>query len=85
MEKYAKIINEETKECCVGIGTNTAFYKKIGMKLAKIHEEQDDEENTIYIWDEWLEEEQPVEEVKQEDEDLKINDEEQKNNPLSNY
>ena len=31
MKKYAKIINEETKECEVGIGTNTDFYKSIGM------------------------------------------------------
>lgn len=31
MIKYAKVINEETKECQVGIGTNTAFYQKIGM------------------------------------------------------
>ena len=29
--KYAKIINEETKLCEVGIGTNTEFYQKIGM------------------------------------------------------
>ena len=28
---YAKIINEETKQCEVGIGTNTAFYESIGM------------------------------------------------------
>ena len=31
MLKYAKIINEETKACEVGIGTNTEFYKSIGM------------------------------------------------------
>lgn len=31
MLKYAKIENEETKECEVGIGTNTDFYKSIGM------------------------------------------------------
>lgn len=31
MIKHAKVINEETKECQVGIGTNTAFYQKIGM------------------------------------------------------
>ena len=31
MRKYAKIINEETKECQVGIGTNTTYYKSIGM------------------------------------------------------
>lgn len=31
MIKYAKVINEETKECQVGIGTNASFYQKIGM------------------------------------------------------
>lgn len=31
MLKYAKIINEQTKQCEVGIGTNTEFYKSIGM------------------------------------------------------
>ncbi len=31
MIKYAKIINEETKICQVGIGTNTSFYESIGM------------------------------------------------------
>lgn len=31
MIKYAKVINEETKECQVGLGTNTEFYQKIGM------------------------------------------------------
>lgn len=29
--KYAKIINEETKQCDVGIGDDTQFYKSIGM------------------------------------------------------
>ena len=28
---YAKIENEETKEVSVGVGTNTEFYKSIGM------------------------------------------------------
>ena len=28
---YAKIINEQTKECQVGDGTNIAYYKSIGM------------------------------------------------------
>lgn len=28
---YAKVINEETKECQVGLGTNVAFYQSIGM------------------------------------------------------
>ena len=31
MLKYAKIINEETKQCNIGLGTNTEFYKSIGM------------------------------------------------------
>lgn len=28
---YAKVINEETKEVNVGLGTNTVFYESIGM------------------------------------------------------
>lgn len=32
MIKYAKVINEQTGLCEVGIGTNTTFYKSIGMK-----------------------------------------------------
>ena len=32
MLKYAKIINQETKQCEVGLGTNTEFYKKLGYK-----------------------------------------------------
>lgn len=31
MIRYAKVINEETKECNIGTGTNTAYYKKLGM------------------------------------------------------
>ena len=31
MLKYAKITNEETKQCSVGLGTNTDFYESIGM------------------------------------------------------
>lgn len=31
MKKYAKVINEETRACEVGLGTNTDFYKSIGM------------------------------------------------------
>lgn len=31
MIKYAKILDEETKQCLVGIGTNIDFYKSIGM------------------------------------------------------
>lgn len=28
---YAKVIDEKTKQCVVGTGTNVAFYKSIGM------------------------------------------------------
>ena len=28
---FAKIVNEETKQCDVGLGTNAEFYKSIGM------------------------------------------------------
>lgn len=31
MTKYAKIENQETKTCIVGLGTNSAFYESIGM------------------------------------------------------
>lgn len=31
MKKYAIIINEETKQCDIGLGTNTAYYQSIGM------------------------------------------------------
>ena len=32
MKKYAKIVNEETKECSVGLGENLNFYESIGMQ-----------------------------------------------------
>ena len=31
MIRYAQITDEETKACTVGLGTNTDFYKTIGM------------------------------------------------------
>ena len=31
MKKYAQIINEETKQVDVGLGTDTAYYQSIGM------------------------------------------------------
>jgi hypothetical protein len=31
MLKWAKIANEETKECSVGLGTDESFYSSIGM------------------------------------------------------
>lgn len=45
MIKYAKIINEETGLCEVGLGTNTDFYKSVGMI------EQDVEQSDVdYNW-----------------------------------
>lgn len=41
MKKYAKIINEETKQCEVGLGTNTEFYKSIGMTEMDVEEAYD--------------------------------------------
>ena len=38
---YAKIINEETKQVSVGIGTNTAFYKSIGMSEMEVEQAYD--------------------------------------------
>ena len=38
MQKYAKIVNQETKECEVGIGTNVEFYKSIGMTEMDVEE-----------------------------------------------
>ena len=31
MKKYAKILNDFTKECSVGLGTNEVFYQLLGM------------------------------------------------------
>ncbi len=31
MKKYAKVINDETKEVSIGTGTNSSFYQSIGM------------------------------------------------------
>ena len=38
MLKYAKIINEETKEVQVGLGTNSAFYQSIGMTEMEVEQ-----------------------------------------------
>ena len=38
---YAKIINEETKQCEVSLGTNTAFYKSIGMTEMEVEQAYD--------------------------------------------
>ena len=44
MIKYAKVINEVTKEVQVGLGTDTTFYKSLGM------EEKDVEQSYIGAW-----------------------------------
>lgn len=41
MKKYAKIINEETKLCDIGDGTNSAFYKSIGMMEMEVEQAYD--------------------------------------------
>ena len=38
MKKYAKVINEETKLCEVGSGTNASFYQSIGMSEMEVEE-----------------------------------------------
>ena len=38
---YAKIINEETKLCEVGLGTNSAFYQSIGMTEMEVEQAYD--------------------------------------------
>ena len=41
MKKYAKVINEETKLCEVGLGTNKAFYQSIGMTELEVEQAYD--------------------------------------------
>lgn len=41
MKKYAKVTNEETKACDVGLGTNTKFYKSLGMTLQDVEQAYD--------------------------------------------
>ena len=38
MLKYCKVINEDTKEVQVGLGTNIDFYKSIGFKKKEVVE-----------------------------------------------
>ena len=44
MRKYAKVINEETKECSVGLGDNVEIFKAVGMT------EQDVEQTSWGAW-----------------------------------
>lgn len=41
MKKYAKVINEETKEVSIGTGTNSAFYQSIGMSEMEVEQAYD--------------------------------------------
>ena len=41
MKKYAKIINQETKICEVGLGTNSEFYQSIGMTEMEVEQSYD--------------------------------------------
>lgn len=43
MRKYAKIINTQTGLCQVGIGTNTDFYKSIGMVILDVEKAYDEQ------------------------------------------
>lgn len=47
MIKYAKVINEQTGLCDVGIGTNTEFYTSIGM--TELDVEQSDIDGNWYL------------------------------------
>lgn len=38
MKKYAKLIDDKTKLCEVGLGTNADFYKSIGMTEMEVEE-----------------------------------------------
>ena len=41
MKKYAKVINEETKRAAVGTGTNTEYYRSIGMSEMEVEQAYD--------------------------------------------
>lgn len=38
MKKYAKLVNETTKEVIVGLGTNANFYQSIGMTEQEVEQ-----------------------------------------------
>lgn len=41
MKKYAKVINEENKQCEIGSGTNSAFYQSLGMVEMEVEQAYD--------------------------------------------
>jgi len=67
MLKYAKIINEETKQCEVGIGTNVEFYKTIGMTQMDVEQAYD---NQWYVSGYAPEEPAPTEEEQRKNREL---------------
>ena len=38
MKKYAKVVNNETKQCDVGLGTNIEYYKSLGMTEQEVEQ-----------------------------------------------
>ena len=38
MKKYAKVVNNETKACDVGLGTNIEYYKSLGMTEQEVEQ-----------------------------------------------
>ena len=40
-QRYAKVINTDTKACDVGLGTNSAYYASIGMTLQNVEKSYD--------------------------------------------
>ena len=38
MRKYAKVVNEQTKACNVGLGNNVEFYKSLGMTEQEVEQ-----------------------------------------------
>lgn len=52
MIKYAKIVNQETGLCEVGLGTNNQFYQSIGM--VELDVQQSDIDNAWYLTEKCL-------------------------------
>jgi hypothetical protein len=41
MLKYAKIIDDATKRCDIGLGSDASFYESIGMELMDVEQGYD--------------------------------------------
>jgi type I site-specific restriction-modification system R (restriction) subunit len=64
MKKYAKITNQSTKQCEVGIGTNDKYYKSLGMTLQDVEQGKDNNWYLVGYAPKQTEEERLKEEVK---------------------